>query len=204
MQPRTRIVAMGDSTTAGTPAFQSPVEAPPRGAGDETSQYAYWLMQDAPRLGGTEPRRQRRAHRSDRGALRARRHRAGAGRRRPHRRRERRLPGPRRSATSPRQLRAMYDAALAAKIARRRRHHHSVQHRDARPEREDARDQRLDSPAGGGRPAHCVRRYACRRGRPGQSRPAGRARRTICTRRSTATAAWPKRSRRWSSRSLGR
>ncbi len=38
------IVALGDSTTAGTPAFQSPVEAPPHGRGDEHSQYAYWLM----------------------------------------------------------------------------------------------------------------------------------------------------------------
>ena len=42
------IVAMGDSTTAGTPAFKSPREAPPRGSGDETSQYAYWLMKDHP------------------------------------------------------------------------------------------------------------------------------------------------------------
>jgi lysophospholipase L1-like esterase len=40
-----RIVALGDSTTAGTPGFQSPLEAPPQGKGDETSQYAYWLMQ---------------------------------------------------------------------------------------------------------------------------------------------------------------
>jgi lysophospholipase L1-like esterase len=37
------IVAMGDSTTAGTPAFASPVESPPAGKGDRTSQYAYWL-----------------------------------------------------------------------------------------------------------------------------------------------------------------
>lgn len=43
-----RIVALGDSTTAGTPAFRSPLEAPPRGRGDETSQYAYWLMQAHP------------------------------------------------------------------------------------------------------------------------------------------------------------
>ena len=43
-QPRVRIVAMGDSTTAGTPAFKSPRESPPAGGGDETSQYAYWLM----------------------------------------------------------------------------------------------------------------------------------------------------------------
>src|SRR5450756_2421228 len=43
-----RIVAIGDSTTAGTPAFKSPREAPPRGRGDETSQYAYWLMRDHP------------------------------------------------------------------------------------------------------------------------------------------------------------
>ena len=37
---RIRIVAMGDSTTAGTPGWKSPVEAPPDGRGDETSQYA--------------------------------------------------------------------------------------------------------------------------------------------------------------------
>jgi lysophospholipase L1-like esterase len=47
-QPRSRIVAMGDSTTAGTPAFKSPREAPPAGKGDETSQYAYWLMKAHP------------------------------------------------------------------------------------------------------------------------------------------------------------
>lgn len=44
MQTRIRIVALGDSTTAGTPGFLSPIEAPPHGRGDETSQYAYWLM----------------------------------------------------------------------------------------------------------------------------------------------------------------
>jgi lysophospholipase L1-like esterase len=47
-QSRVRIVAMGDSTTAGTPAFKSPREAPPKGSGDETSQYAYWLMKAHP------------------------------------------------------------------------------------------------------------------------------------------------------------
>jgi lysophospholipase L1-like esterase len=46
--PRVRIVVMGDSTTAGTPAFKSPREAPPAGNGDETSQYAYWLMKAHP------------------------------------------------------------------------------------------------------------------------------------------------------------
>src|SRR5438128_8303167 len=39
------IVALGDSTTAGTPGFRSPIEAPPDGAGNPESQYAYWLMQ---------------------------------------------------------------------------------------------------------------------------------------------------------------
>lgn len=39
---------MGDSTTAGTPGWQSRIEAPPGGAGDETSQYAWWLMQAHP------------------------------------------------------------------------------------------------------------------------------------------------------------
>jgi len=43
-----RIVAIGDSTTAGTPGWKSPLEAPPDGAGDATSQYAYWLMKGHP------------------------------------------------------------------------------------------------------------------------------------------------------------
>jgi lysophospholipase L1-like esterase len=37
------VVALGDSTTAGTPGFLSPLEAPPEGAGDVESQYSYWL-----------------------------------------------------------------------------------------------------------------------------------------------------------------
>jgi lysophospholipase L1-like esterase len=43
-----QIVALGDSTTAGTPGFRSPLEAPPNGSGDETSQYAFWLMKAHP------------------------------------------------------------------------------------------------------------------------------------------------------------
>jgi lysophospholipase L1-like esterase len=43
--PLITIVALGDSTTAGTPAFRSPIEAPPNGSGNVESQYAYWLMQ---------------------------------------------------------------------------------------------------------------------------------------------------------------
>ena len=42
------IVALGDSTTAGTPLFKSPIEAPPDGAGDPESQFAHWLMRDHP------------------------------------------------------------------------------------------------------------------------------------------------------------
>jgi membrane dipeptidase len=42
------VVALGDSTTAGTPLFKSPLEAPPAGSGDERSQYAYWLMRAQP------------------------------------------------------------------------------------------------------------------------------------------------------------
>ncbi len=48
MESRITIVAMGDSTTAGTPGWKSRVEAPPSGSGDETSQYAYWLMRTNP------------------------------------------------------------------------------------------------------------------------------------------------------------
>jgi acyl-CoA thioesterase-1 len=44
----TLIVGLGDSTTAGTPLFQSPIEAPPSGRGDPRSQYAYWLTQQHP------------------------------------------------------------------------------------------------------------------------------------------------------------
>ncbi len=42
------ILAMGDSTTAGTPGFRSPVETPPDGAGNEQSQYTYWAAQLLP------------------------------------------------------------------------------------------------------------------------------------------------------------
>jgi lysophospholipase L1-like esterase len=42
------IVALGDSTTAGTPGFKSPLEAPPNGSGDVESQYAYWLTKTHP------------------------------------------------------------------------------------------------------------------------------------------------------------
>lgn len=43
------ILAMGDSTTAGTPGFRSPVENPPDGSGNPQSQYAYWMMQRHPK-----------------------------------------------------------------------------------------------------------------------------------------------------------
>jgi lysophospholipase L1-like esterase len=38
------IVALGDSTTAGTPFFESPLEVPPDGRGNPEGQYAHWLM----------------------------------------------------------------------------------------------------------------------------------------------------------------
>ncbi len=43
-----RIVGLGDSTTAGTPGFLSPLEAPPHGRGNEESQYAYWMTKAQP------------------------------------------------------------------------------------------------------------------------------------------------------------
>src|SRR4051794_37903083 len=46
------IVALGDSTTAGTPAYRSPLEAPPDGSGNVESQYSYWLMQAHPEWQG--------------------------------------------------------------------------------------------------------------------------------------------------------
>ena len=47
-EKRFRIVGLGDSTTAGTPGFRSPVEAPPDGEGDRKSQYSYWMMKRHP------------------------------------------------------------------------------------------------------------------------------------------------------------
>ena len=42
------IVCLGDSTTAGTPLFKSPIETPPDGEGNEQSQFAYWIRQSQP------------------------------------------------------------------------------------------------------------------------------------------------------------
>jgi lysophospholipase L1-like esterase len=42
------VVGLGDSTTAGTPGFLSPLEAPPAGRGDIESQYCYWMMRAHP------------------------------------------------------------------------------------------------------------------------------------------------------------
>jgi lysophospholipase L1-like esterase len=38
-----KIVGLGDSTTAGSPAFASPLEAPPAGRGNPESQYGFWM-----------------------------------------------------------------------------------------------------------------------------------------------------------------
>ena len=48
MAPKTIIVGLGDSTTAGTPGFLSPIEAPPAGRGNRESQYCYWMMRAHP------------------------------------------------------------------------------------------------------------------------------------------------------------
>jgi len=37
------IVALGDSTSAGTPYFTSPIEAPPNGSGNAQAPFTYWL-----------------------------------------------------------------------------------------------------------------------------------------------------------------
>jgi lysophospholipase L1-like esterase len=42
------IAALGDSTTAGTPYFRSPVEAPPNGAGNPEGFYGYWVYKKHP------------------------------------------------------------------------------------------------------------------------------------------------------------
>ena len=47
-ESKVKIVALGDSTAAGTPGFCSPRECPPDGRGDEESQHAYWVMKCHP------------------------------------------------------------------------------------------------------------------------------------------------------------
>ncbi len=42
------VVGLGDSTTAGTPGFRSPLEEPPNGKGNPESQYAFWMMRSHP------------------------------------------------------------------------------------------------------------------------------------------------------------
>lgn len=49
MEKKTLIVALGDSLTAGTPFFQSPLEVPPKGKGDGDVPYAAWMMKDRPK-----------------------------------------------------------------------------------------------------------------------------------------------------------
>ena len=46
----TVLVALGDSTTAGTPFFRSPVEAPPNGDGDARAPYTFRLAHLHPEL----------------------------------------------------------------------------------------------------------------------------------------------------------
>ena len=49
MNDRVTIVALGDSTTAGTPGFAQPGRVRRRrAAATEQCQYAYWLMQAHP------------------------------------------------------------------------------------------------------------------------------------------------------------
>ena len=43
IRSKLRVVGLGDSTTAGTPGFLSPVEHPPDGRGNPQSQYAFWM-----------------------------------------------------------------------------------------------------------------------------------------------------------------
>jgi lysophospholipase L1-like esterase len=42
------VVALGDSTTAGTPYFSSPKESPPKGYGNPEAPYPYWAGKDLP------------------------------------------------------------------------------------------------------------------------------------------------------------
>ena len=167
-QPSVRIVAMGDSTTAGTPAFKSPREAPPKGSGDETSQYAYWLMKAHPDWEVVNQGIN--AQRSD---VIAARFEEDVIAQKPavvvdHRRRQRRLPGPSGAAREG-SARGHVQTRPRRRHPRRRRHDHPLQHGDGRSERAHARHQRLDPRAGGAPiPASSSSTRAPRCRRPGR------------------------------------
>ncbi len=137
------IVAMGDSTTAGTPGWKSRIEAPPDGAGDHTSQYAWWLMQDEPdwevlNHGVNGERSDQIRERFQRDVLD---HKPAAvviiaGVNDVYQGRE--------AAHVIEQLGAMYDLAEARRDRGRRRVDRALQHRHRRTEQPHAADQRVD------------------------------------------------------------
>ena len=192
----TRIVAMGDSTTAGTPGFKSPIEAPPRRPRRRNESVRLLADEGAPGVGGPQPRRERRAQRPDPRAVRARRRGGGPEGGGDHRGGQRRLPGASgraRRRAAPRDVRA----CRAGRHPRRGGIDHPLQHGDPGAERAHAADQRVDAGAAG----DCLRRYP-RGGGGRRTTPTGCSiLRTACTRAPPATAAWPTRSvRRWNGR----
>ena len=94
MQQRVRIVAMGDSTTAGTPGVPVPRRGSSRGPGRPHQPVRLLADADTTRVGSPEQGRQRRAQRSDSRPVRARRRRLAPGRGGADRGGQRRLPGP--------------------------------------------------------------------------------------------------------------
>ena len=95
---RATIVALGDSTTAGTPGFLSPLESPPDGRGDVESQFAVLADEGAARLACAQSRRERGAERSNPRAIRSRCPGSEGRGCRHHRRGERRVSGAARRA----------------------------------------------------------------------------------------------------------
>ena len=137
------IVAFGDSTTAGTPGFQSPIEAPPDGAGNVESQFAYWLMQAHPDVARLKPRSERRTRRPDSRPIPSRHRERETGRRDRAGRRKRYLPGPERRV---RGARARRDVLRGSRVAHpdRRGDDCALQHGDCRRERAHARGECVD------------------------------------------------------------
>ena len=168
---------MGDSTTAGTPGFKSPVEAPPERARRRDEPVRLLVDAGAPGVGGPESRRQRRAQRSD-----------------PRRGSSATSSRPRPAAVviiagvndvyQGRAGRARDGAAAAMYSARRagrhpgRRRHRSSRTTPRRPNR--TRGCARSTRGSGSSPGRRVRRYP-RRGRGGRTTPTGSSSlRTAC------------------------
>ena len=190
--PRIRIVALGDSTTAGTPGWKSPHRsAAGRRRATRRSQYAYWLMQAHPEwevlnhgVNGERSDQIRGRFEQRSSTLEPRAVVIIAGVNDVYQGRE--------AQHVIEQLAAMYERAKPQRASPvGGRDDRPLQHGDGRAERADERDQRLDSRVRGRERARRVRRHACGRGGARRTRSALRIAGRTTSQSPRDTGGWP-------------